>query len=200
MVGMEEMRSHIVVIEREGELYTDLLDRVFKAVGTAYKTWYAPESHLHHKLDAWVHAHGMGKIGRRGKLKDFEKILAELPDCVVLDDVLVTPPLYRSEQPKALSRTQLAGWKTNVTCPVRSPYVSTAAIEVSADISVGKAIGAVGHVASQLATWPELSGLVEVGVPVRVGVTEHGISPLQITDAGHTEVEPGTVTARFRYF
>lgn len=190
---MDTLRSHIVVVESPEDDIPSLLNRVFQACTAAYSEWLSPHSPEYELMHAWVRMHGMGKIGRRGTEADIKKIKSVLPQSIVVDNVLVTPPISRDEQPKVLSRTQLSGWKTSGS---GSSVSSGARIEVNAEISTGKAVGAIGHIASSIAARPQLKSCVPPWLPISVGLSSSRNCPLVIRDAGHTEVAPGSTTAQ----
>lgn len=232
MSTTDKLRLHILVDENlGGETLADSID-ILAAV--AEKIWnhfidldIAYRYQLPDLYEAWKKDSGMGKVSHRVKsLESLDAIKQSLSESGLYEgleamqidllnfpkehsSVLISKPMLREEQPKALSKAQISGWKNPIEKTSKDlafffkESESQPALEIvlntTEEQSLGKMIGAVAHISQKLAT--DSSSLIDRGyskltLSIRnLSEEEVSASPLVIQDAGHTEVTPGYVTA-----
>lgn len=205
----------IVMPLDERSTHASIIQDVADAVLIATKRLASPQgSDLLHgphiDLEDWL-ATGMRKTTRGVKAARFAKAVLDEHSDDLRHAVHATPDVYvgtlkpYEQFTKFEKRAQVSGWDLREKAPGAAHLAETGpdgiTIDVLASLSTGKAAAAAGHVATMLALAQNpgvrLNALGAVLVRLVDRIDEHSCS-MVVRDAGHTEVEPGTVTAALR--
>lgn len=209
----DQLVMPIVVCLDEHSTHTRTIQSVADAALVATSLLASPQGtellhgpHIH--LEKWL-ATGMRKTTRGVKATKFAKAVHSFSDDLRYA-VHATPQVYVGtlktypQFTKFEKRAQVSGWDLREDAPssLREPDLSAeAVIQVLASLSTGKAAAAAAHVATMVVmaqTQGQLLNLIG-SVPVQlVDNIDESTADLVVRDAGHTEVEPGTVTAALR--
>lgn len=143
------------------------------------------------------------KVALRAGAEEIELVRSQLPCAVDGDTLLCLPPMRKSERTPLLAELRPftdAPRPAEPPEPAREPLVY--AIRPGVIKTMGKAMAQAGHAALGAAAAFDLAGWREHGMPGEVrAATDAAWERLRgapdavvVTDAGHTQVEPGTET------
>ena len=160
--------------------------------------------------DAWLDG-PFAKSVRRADRKTFEKVRAEYPDAIHvpigLAEALAFRPLPADQMPRTLSRLQVSGTQLPNERETSPAVPNTPTVFLNADLgmSTGKAAAQAAHA---LFLWSLQAGdlitAYSEGIDCEVKIVgkqefdeiiDRCRPEAVITDAGRTEIEPGSVTA-----
>lgn len=117
-------------------------------------------------------------------------------------DVFFYPPTRRAALPREIARLQVSGLDIAPSQPTGSSASEAPCLEIAvnpaARLTTGKAAAAAGHI-SHLAVLHSDTGILSAWENARfpIRLREWSEDPdIEVQDAGFTEVEPGTTTAR----
>lgn len=212
METTDQLVMPIVVSIDQHSSHTGIVQSVADAAMVATSQLLSPEGSelLHgHSLDVeeWLGT-GMRKTTRAVKAAKFAKAVHSFSDDLRYA-VHATPQVYVGtlktypQFTKFEKRAQVSGWDLSEKAPgaLRTPGDDEPVIEVLSSLSTGKAAAAAAHVATLLVLSHTRGELLDVWGSISVqlvDVIDEDARSLMIRDAGHTEVEPQTVTAALR--